>query len=55
MAGATETMTWTTPGVAAVTAAARRVVPTEGVITNRTRLRTYECDGLAHYRVRRPH
>ncbi len=29
MAGATKTMTWTTPGVAAVTAAARRVVPTE--------------------------
>ena len=25
--------------------------PTEGVITDRARLRTYECDGLAHYRV----
>ena len=49
MAGATETMTWTTPGVAAVTAAARRVVPTEGVITDRTRLRILRvCDGLAH-------
>jgi glycolate oxidase len=38
-------------GVAAVAAAIREVVPDEGIITDRTRLRTYECDGLAHYRV----
>jgi len=37
--------------IEAVAAVARRVVPAEGVIEDRTRLRTYECDGLAHYRV----
>ncbi len=39
------------PGLAAVTELARRLLPAEGVITDRARLRTYECDGLAHYRV----
>jgi glycolate oxidase len=29
----------------------REVVPEEGVVTDRARLRTYECDGLAHYKV----
>ncbi len=37
--------------LAAVTARARDLVPEAGVITDRARLRTYECDGLAHYRV----
>ncbi len=40
-----------TPAVSAVTEAARRLLPDDGVITDRARLRTYECDGLAHYRV----
>ncbi|MGH3351631.1 MAG: FAD-linked oxidase C-terminal domain-containing protein [Nocardioides sp.] len=34
-----------------LTARARELLPEEGVITDRARLRTYECDGLAHYRV----
>ena len=38
-------------GIAAVTEVASRVLPADGVITDRARLRTYECDGLAHYRV----
>jgi len=29
----------------------RAAVPEDGVITDHARLRTYECDGLAHYRV----
>jgi glycolate oxidase len=37
--------------LAAVTARARDLVPEAGIITDRARLRTYECDGLAHYRV----
>ena len=37
--------------LAAVTALARRLLPAQGVITDRSQLRTYECDGLAHYRV----
>ena len=37
--------------LAAVTVRARDLVPEAGVITDRARLRTYECDGLAHYRV----
>ncbi len=40
-----------TPGIAAVADVARRLLPEAGVITDRARLRTYECDGLAHYRV----
>ncbi len=43
--------TGNTPGLSAVTEVARRLLPAEGVITDRARLRTYECDGLAHYRV----
>ena len=38
-------------GIAAVTARARELLPDRAVITDRARLRTYECDGLAHYRV----
>jgi len=34
-----------------VAAVARDLIPGEGVITDHARLRTYECDGLAHYRV----
>jgi glycolate oxidase len=37
--------------LAAVTARVRELVPAAGVITEHARLRTYECDGLAHYRV----
>ncbi len=43
--------TGTAPGLSAVTEVARRLLPAAGVITDRARLRTYECDGLAHYRV----
>ena len=38
-------------GIAAVTEVARAMLAPSDVITDRTRLRTYECDGLAHYRV----
>jgi glycolate oxidase len=38
-------------GISAVTEVARRLLPADGVISERSRLRTYECDGLAHYRV----
>ncbi|MGA8995652.1 MAG: FAD-linked oxidase C-terminal domain-containing protein [Nocardioidaceae bacterium] len=41
----------TAPGIAAVAALARELLPAAGVIDDHTRLRTYECDGLAHYRV----
>jgi glycolate oxidase len=34
-----------------LTAAARDLLPPGAVITDPARLRTYECDGLAHYRV----
>ena len=37
--------------IGAVVNVARRTLPHEAVITDRARLRTYECDGLAHYRV----
>ena len=37
--------------IGAVVDVARRKLPKEAVITDRARLRTYECDGLAHYRV----
>src|SRR3954468_15789245 len=37
--------------MAAVVAAARAALPPEGIIDDHVRLRTYECDGLAHYRV----
>jgi glycolate oxidase len=38
-------------GLDAVTAVARTMLPADGVVTDRARLRTYECDGLAHYKV----
>ncbi|MCW2866165.1 MAG: glcD, partial [Marmoricola sp.] len=41
----------TSPAVDAVAEVARQILPEAGVITDRARLRTYECDGLAHYRV----
>ena len=34
-----------------VTRLAREVIPEAGVITDHARLRNYECDGLAHYKV----
>ncbi|MDF1606068.1 FAD-linked oxidase C-terminal domain-containing protein [Nocardioides sp. YIM 152315] len=34
-----------------VAARARALLPPDAVITDPARLRTYECDGLAHYRV----
>jgi glycolate oxidase len=37
--------------MAAVTAATRAVLLPDGIIDDHIRLRTYECDGLAHYRV----
>jgi glycolate oxidase len=37
--------------MAAVTAAARTALPPDGLIDDHVRLRTYECDGLAHYKV----
>jgi glycolate oxidase len=37
--------------MAAVTRAARAVLPPDGLIEDHIRLRTYECDGLAHYKV----
>ncbi len=40
-----------TTAVDAVAAAARAACGAEAVITDRARLRTYECDGLAAYRV----
>ena len=40
-----------TGGVEQVARRARELIPADGVITDRARLRTYECDGLAHYRV----
>jgi glycolate oxidase len=38
-------------GLAAVTGRVRALLPARAVITDRARLRTYECDGLAHHRV----
>jgi glycolate oxidase len=38
-------------GIRAVAARARELLPEDAVISDRARLRTYECDGLAHYRV----
>ncbi len=40
-----------TGGVEQVARRARELIPGDGVITDHARLRTYECDGLAHYRV----
>lgn len=41
----------TRAGIDAVTEVARRLLPADAVIDDHARLRTYECDGLAHYRV----
>ena len=38
-------------GIAAVTAVARARLRPDAVIDDHARLRTYECDGLTHYRV----
>jgi len=38
-------------GVAAVVRRLRAILPEGALITDHARLRTYECDGLAHYRV----
>jgi glycolate oxidase len=40
-----------TAAIAAVTAAARAALPDDGIVDDHIRLRTYECDGLAHYKV----
>jgi glycolate oxidase len=40
-----------TPGVRAVATRARELLAPDAVIDDRARLRTYECDGLTHYRV----
>jgi glycolate oxidase len=37
--------------LAAVTARGRELISAPGVIDDHAKLRTYECDGLAHYRV----
>jgi glycolate oxidase len=37
--------------MAAVVAAARAALPPDGIIDDHLQLRTYECDGLAHYKV----
>lgn len=39
-----------TPGLTAIVAALRGVLEPEDVLTDPARLRTYECDGLAHLR-----
>jgi glycolate oxidase len=39
------------PSVTSVADRAGELLPADGVITDHARLRTYECDGLAHYRV----
>ena len=46
-------MTVTTAGAALdrVVARVRQLLPEDAVISDHARLRTYECDGLAHYRV----
>jgi glycolate oxidase len=38
-------------GIDALAARLRRVLGTDKVISDRQQLRTYECDGLAHYKV----
>jgi glycolate oxidase len=41
----------TTTRIEEVARRARELIPEAGVITDPARLRTYECDGLTHYRV----
>jgi glycolate oxidase len=43
--------TGTSAGITALAATLRDALGQDAVITDRTRLRTYECDGLAHYKV----
>ncbi len=38
-------------GIEAVTRVARQLLPDGNVLTDHAQLRTYECDGLAHYKV----
>ncbi|HEX2416873.1 MAG TPA: FAD-binding protein, partial [Micromonosporaceae bacterium] len=40
-----------TPTIAALAARLRAALGAERVISDRQELRTYECDGLTHYRV----
>jgi glycolate oxidase len=40
-----------TTGIDVIADRARILLPADAVITDHARLRTYECDGLAHYRV----
>jgi glycolate oxidase len=40
-----------TTAIDAVVRAARALLPEDSLITDHIRLRTYECDGLAHYKV----
>ena len=40
-----------TGAIAALAARLRAELGDAAVLTDRTRLRTYECDGLAHYKV----
>jgi glycolate oxidase len=47
----TRTESGSESAVAAVAARARALLPETGVLTDHVQLRTYECDGLAHYRV----
>jgi glycolate dehydrogenase FAD-linked subunit len=39
------------PGLAVIISEMRALLPDSAVITDHARLRTYECDGLAHYRA----
>jgi glycolate oxidase len=51
MTASTESTTPTRGDVTAVLARLRRSLPADALITDPARLRTYECDGLAYYRV----
>jgi glycolate oxidase len=51
MTASTESTTPTRGDVTAVLARLRRSLPSDALITDPARLRTYECDGLAYYRV----
>ncbi|CAN5233669.1 FAD-linked oxidase C-terminal domain-containing protein [soil metagenome] len=48
---AVPTATAPDPAVDRVVTRVTAVLPPDAVISDRSRLRTYECDGLAHYRV----
>jgi glycolate oxidase len=51
MTASSESTPRTRGDVAAVLARLRRALPGDALITDPARLRTYECDGLAYYRV----